>query len=329
MYRSVSSILTSSVKYECDNTATDDLSSAMEVLEYYCSAAESLVVATVTDVAEDAKETSSEASSRTVSASGAPSETGSSGNDDVGSSGGGNGDPNQDGSDGGDSNSDGSNDNGGISKGALIAIIVLGVIVVLGLIAGIAWFIRRKHTRAKAAAAAHPPHNPEPYTGMPELLGSDASESRVNIAKSVSPAITDHHPYGRPEMGGTQISELPPQQYRPELHGEAAPQQQQHQGGYAMPYGQPPPPPPPQELPSPVAYSPNSPHQQYQQPQYQQPQYQQQYPQQYQPMMGENNRPGEAIAMTPISPPTPSYHQQQNGWQSGPVGPYESHSHAR
>lgn len=313
MKRYVSSLLTSSVKYNCDNTATDELSSAMEVFEYYCSAAESKVVATVTDVAEETKGSSSEVVSRTsAGSSNPPSETAPPGNDNVGSTGGGNGDPNQDGSDGGSSSSKG-NDEGGLSKGALIAIIVLAVVVGLGLIAGIAWFIRRKHMRAKAAAeaAASPPHNPEPYTGMPELLGSDASESRVNIVKSVSPAVTDHHPYGKPEMGGTQIAELPPQQYRPELHGEGI------QGGYAMPYGQ-----PPQELPSPVAYTPQSPHQQYQQPQYQP------HHQQYHQPMGDGGRPGEAIAMTPISPPTPSY-QQQNGWQSGPVDAYETHHHAR
>lgn len=51
-YNSVSVELTSSVKYSCDSTALEDVSSAVGVLDYYCDAARDEVTATVTDTGE-------------------------------------------------------------------------------------------------------------------------------------------------------------------------------------------------------------------------------------------------------------------------------------
>jgi hypothetical protein len=45
--RFVSSVLTSEVKWSCSSTASEDISSAVAVLDYYCSAANGDVVATV------------------------------------------------------------------------------------------------------------------------------------------------------------------------------------------------------------------------------------------------------------------------------------------
>ncbi|KAF1733633.1 hypothetical protein CRV24_005160 [Beauveria bassiana] len=50
-----SQVLTSSVKYNCDNTALADVSSAASVLEYYCQAAQSKVVATVSQSISETK----------------------------------------------------------------------------------------------------------------------------------------------------------------------------------------------------------------------------------------------------------------------------------
>ncbi|KAK5988780.1 hypothetical protein PT974_10269 [Cladobotryum mycophilum] len=68
----VSSSLTSYVKYFCDNTATADVSSALSVWAYYCSAADDKVVASVT---ETATESYPHPASRTGSAPSKPSET--------------------------------------------------------------------------------------------------------------------------------------------------------------------------------------------------------------------------------------------------------------
>lgn len=291
----------------------------MSVLEYYCSAAENEVAPSVT---QSVAESYPVVHTRTSAGSDSPSETGTSGSSEsgVGSSGDDNQDgntPNQDGSNGGSS---GDGNGGGIAKPALIAAIVLGAVVVIIAIAAIAWFIRRKKLKAKAAAeAAQQSHHPQPYMGPPELFGSEPNHSQVNIAKSVSPAVTEH-PYGKPELGNVQINELPPQQgYRTELNGEGIP------GGYAMPYGQ-----PPQELASHNAYGHGG---------YGQSGYGQAYGH---PPPTMNVRPGSAApgSPSPISPPTPSYqqgpyplpyqqHSNQNSWQSGPVEAYEMDAHRR
>ena len=43
MSRFVTNQITSDVKYSCGKTASEDISSAMEVFDYYCSAAQALV----------------------------------------------------------------------------------------------------------------------------------------------------------------------------------------------------------------------------------------------------------------------------------------------
>ncbi len=43
MSRLVTNLITSSVKYSCESTASEDISSALGVFDYYCSAARALV----------------------------------------------------------------------------------------------------------------------------------------------------------------------------------------------------------------------------------------------------------------------------------------------
>lgn len=323
---SVSSSLTSNVKWYCDNTATDEVSSAMEVLDFYCSAAKGDVVATVS---QSVAQTYPTAESRTNAGNTSPSETGSTGSPGAsetggGSSGGNGGDSNTDGSqsnsNGGGSNNSSSNSNDGGMKPAIIAAVVLGVVVGLIAIAALAWFIRRKNLKAKAAAAAaspstapsQPPY--QPYGGRPELVGSEANDSRVNIANSASPHSIDH-PFGKPELLGAQVNELPPQQgFRTELQGEGI------HGGYGMPYGQ-----PPQEMAAAGGYPGPYGHQ----PQHPQP-YGQPPPHQLQHQLSVTSARTATGAMEP-SPISPQYGHApyQHGWQSGPVEAYEMDSTRR
>lgn len=311
----VSSSLTSEVKWYCENTATDEVSSAMEVLDFYCSAAKGDVVATVT---ESIAETYATAESRTNAGGSSPSETGPADTPDPTETNGGAGSDgdngNQDGSESGSSSSstNGDDDGGGIGKPALIAAVVLGVVVGLILIAALIWFIRRKNLKAKAAAASatnEPSRSSyQPYGGRPELVGSEANESRVNMASSASPRSMDH-PYGKPELLGMQVNELPPQQgFRTELQGEGI------TGGYGMPYGQ-----PPQELASPGGYPVPYGHQQQM---YQQQHGQPPHQLQHQLSVASGRTAGTTVEPSPISPPyaQPPY---QHGWQSGPVESYE------
>lgn len=51
----MSNAITSDVKYSCDSTATEDISSALKVYELYCSAAKGL--ATPAGITESGKST--------------------------------------------------------------------------------------------------------------------------------------------------------------------------------------------------------------------------------------------------------------------------------
>lgn len=181
MLRKVSSTLTSNVRYYCDVTATADVSSALDVLDYYCSAAEGDVVAKVSV-------------SRSSSASGAatPSETGS------GASKG-----DSDTQDDGDSSSGGG---GGENQTAIIAASVLGGVIAIALVVGVAIFIRRK--KKKAAAREVHPDSPT-HLFHPEL---EDNGSRTDVAKS---SMTESH-----ELGDRGIVEMPNQARLNELQNQ-------------------------------------------------------------------------------------------------------------
>lgn len=152
---SVKRDLTSEVKNLCGNTKTDEVSSADEVYDFYCSAVEDLVVAQVTESIPQTEEMKT-AASRTGSGESSPSETGSGG-----------GDGNSDSQNGDNNNSGGG---GSVNKTAVIVGSVLGGVIGIALILGIAWFIRRKNKKAKMGQSG--PSSPSEYRGISELHSS-------------------------------------------------------------------------------------------------------------------------------------------------------------
>lgn len=216
------------MKWSCDNTATADVTSAVSVLKYYCSAAENKVVAEVT---ESVSQSYPAATTGSGTGAAAPGETGASTTSKGGSAGGDNGDAS--GSNNSGSSSDGGS-GGGVSQTATIAASVLGGVIGLAIIAVTIWFFRRRNQKKKnAAAAAAAAYGSGQQEGKPELASNPSGTPRPDTAKMAgSPDVSALHPeLASPTSPGT------PQ--RPELQGNAA-------AGYAMPYGQ-----PPQELVSP------------------------------------------------------------------------------
>ncbi|KAK8150479.1 hypothetical protein G3M48_001687 [Beauveria asiatica] len=187
-----SQVLTSSVKYNCDNTALADVSSAASVVEYYCQAAQNKVVATVSQSISETKATGSRPTS---GGSGTPQKTGTANGGSDQST---------------DSKSGGGSSGGGLSKGAIIAIAVLGALVVIGLLAFIAIFIRRRNRKAKAAESADIATGQAPYPPKPELAANSPSSEMDGKSPFVPPAVSEvaataspfhHNPHA--ELSGT------------------------------------------------------------------------------------------------------------------------------
>lgn len=333
MFRQVSSALTEEVKWQCDNTATADVQSAFEVFEYYCSAAEDLVVAEVSESISSTINTGS-VSARTSAGSSSPAETGGSNSasqTEGGNQQGGGGENNA-------ANGDGDESTTEASRVAVIAGAVVGSVLFIVGIAVIAFFIRRRRLRSKNGEPlpAVPPHGGHEYHGKPELAGPDAVVSRpgtgyvdpdhlkpeLPTAASYNELPTPTTPSQSPRPMWPQGATAPPpvpelspaQDPRPELYG-AGPT------GHSMAYGQ-----PPQELSSPGTSgqpqpylngqpvhefpSPVTPVNHGQQPWQQPPPspYQQDYQNQYQQYQ------------------QPYQHQHQHqvmSWQSGPIQSYE------
>ncbi|EGX87979.1 hypothetical protein CCM_09115 [Cordyceps militaris CM01] len=188
-----SQTLTSSVKYNCDNTALADVASAAAVLDYYCQAAQNKVVATVSQSIAETKATSLSLATRPTSgASAAPKNTGAAGSDGTGSK-----------------------KSGGLGKGPIIAIAVLGALVIIGFVVLIALFVRRRNRKAKAAAAvADPAAGQSPFPPHSELATNSPSSELDGKSPYVTPAVA--------EVAGM------PSPYRPAPHAElsGAPQPQ-------------------------------------------------------------------------------------------------------
>ncbi|KAL0942032.1 uncharacterized protein CTRU02_204795 [Colletotrichum truncatum] len=195
--------LTSDVKYYCSSTATEDVSSALAVLDFYCKAAKREVVATV---AESIAQTYPTARAGTGSGTSAPRPTGTG----AGSGSGGN-------SGGNEEKQSSSN----------IAPIVGGVVGVLGALAFaglVALVVLRRKKKARAQANSQGPFltnmGPPGMSGPPELGGTMLSSlphksPSMSVAKvgsprsdTVSPASAyGNSAYAPPPMG----SELPGQ----------------------------------------------------------------------------------------------------------------------
>ncbi|KAK1767659.1 hypothetical protein QBC33DRAFT_52559 [Phialemonium atrogriseum] len=182
MSSSITSSITSNVKYSCDSTASEDVSSAIEVFDFYCSAARAEV--TAAGVTESIADNYPTAASGNSAGSGGAKPTGSgSGSGGGGSAG----------------NSNGGGSKGGSNSGT-IAGAVIGVVGGIALIAAIVLCLKRRaHKKsdedAVAAAAA----------------ATGAAEAGAGAAAFAGPYNPNFPPNaGKPELGGSMVSGMPP-----------------------------------------------------------------------------------------------------------------------
>lgn len=216
MRNRISSTLTSKVKYYCDNTATAEVRSALEVLDFYCSAANGAVIAAVTELAT---ESYPRPTSGNGSGSSSPSQTGG------GKGGGGGADAGADKGTGDGSNTSGSNKkSGSVNKTAIIAAAVLGVVVIIAIIGVVAFILRRRKAKKLREEQMHATALDNNANGPPEL-DDTAKILSPSVAGVTELATPTHTP--RPELQGgigVAISELPPYESpRQELHGNIPP----------------------------------------------------------------------------------------------------------
>ncbi|KAK4127296.1 hypothetical protein N657DRAFT_567028 [Parathielavia appendiculata] len=225
--------ITSSVKYECASTAVDDVSSAVDVYNFYCSAAAGSATATgVVNSVEQTFPTAASSVARQTGASGSASGS-ASGNGTAGST-------------------DGSNTGSSGPSTGLIVGAVVGVVGGLALIGAIVFFVFRHIRKNKAESLRNPetgtgPENPPvpqtPFGGKSELASdsvvaaselppSSPAPSTLQAAAvppradTVSPASANTAAYTPPpnhqaELNG-QSSLYPPMPNRPELHSQAS-----------------------------------------------------------------------------------------------------------
>ncbi|KAI0378944.1 hypothetical protein F5Y04DRAFT_260694 [Hypomontagnella monticulosa] len=208
----VSSIVSSDVKYSCDSTATEDVSSAMQVFDLYCSAAKAL--ATPAGITESVSQTAATEKSE----SSGPKETGTSGGS------------------GGSKTSQGSagskeSDNAGSSGNAVNAtsgpntatiigavVGVVGGLAIIGLVAFFLWKRSRKNQAAPHPAVAE-------FSGKPELDGAVAAPSPAaspnpsamkgsadTRVDNVSPVTAHSVPHNTSELSGYPLAPPSPQE---------------------------------------------------------------------------------------------------------------------
>ncbi|KAL7787047.1 hypothetical protein V8C37DRAFT_405125 [Trichoderma ceciliae] len=217
----ISSTLTSYVKWNCDNTATADVSSALAVFSLYCSAAEKEVVVSVTDTAT---ETYPHPTNRLTSFSSRPSET----------NGGGGGNPDQSGKNGpspdGDGDGDGGNSSSSINKTAVIAACVLGGVVLVAAISAVAFFVRRRRNKQMRGERLPPtadghnlqgPNAAAAAAAVPELHSTERQELQGNVGTPFS-ELPPSYATPRPELQGNVECNKPP------LSGHQPPQSPYH-----------------------------------------------------------------------------------------------------
>ncbi|KAJ9151171.1 TPR/MLP1/MLP2-like protein [Pleurostoma richardsiae] len=241
MSGSISNSVTSNVKYSCSSTASEDITSALSVFDFYCQAARAEV--TAAGVTDSVTETSPTARGATGGTGSGTKSTSTASNSGSGSGSGSGGGSSGDGSSGSSSGSSGSGSGSSSSSSsspntAVIAGAVVGVVVGLGLIGAIVFYLmwnarRRRAAKeaAAAAAAAAPPGGPEfaAGTGKPELAGTaiasmpppPPSPSPSALKAGASPRTDSVSPVSAGPYPPPQAGELhgnypaPP----PELHG--------------------------------------------------------------------------------------------------------------
>ncbi|KAI1338890.1 hypothetical protein F5Y15DRAFT_416652 [Xylariaceae sp. FL0016] len=168
----VSSLVVSGVKYSCESTASEDVTSALGVIDIYCSAAKALT--TPSGITESVDQVTAAGN---TGANG-PTETGGSGNSGSESSDG------SDGSIGGSASSASRTSNTGVIAGAVVGTLV--VVTLIGLAAFIIWrrltFMRRHQLEPQEANV---PTGDTGSYGKPELDGSTGAP-----ATTTSPVST-------------------------------------------------------------------------------------------------------------------------------------------
>ncbi|OTA80854.1 hypothetical protein M434DRAFT_37767 [Hypoxylon sp. CO27-5] len=212
----VSNEISSDVKYSCDSTATEDISSALNVFELYCSAAKALT--TPAGVTESVQQTSAIGHSGTSG----PEETGV-----TGGSGGVEG-PVESGSNNGGSGVDLTNrSNIGTIVGAVVG--VAAGLAIAGLVAFFLW--RRARLNRGREETVLPPTTE--YSGKPELDGAVAAptsaaspdssmlkDQGITRDDNVSPVSAYSSPNASELQGQGAYPAPPPIPQMPELHDQ-------------------------------------------------------------------------------------------------------------
>jgi hypothetical protein len=225
MSGSLTSSISSNVKYSCDSTATEDVASAIAVFDFYCSAARAEVTAGgITDSIAQTYPTAAAGNSG-GSASGGAKPTNSKNGGAAGS-----GTSTPTGTPGAAVGGAGASDNGNGPKPAAIAGAVVGVVVGLLGLGILIWYLvkqsRKKQADAATLAAAHMNlynNGPEDHGGKPELAGNPIA---AMAPPSPSPSTLKPNGTGQVESvspvsahGG---SAWAPPPNKPELHGQPA-----------------------------------------------------------------------------------------------------------
>ena len=283
----------------------------MSVLDYYCSAAESKVVATVADSVTQTHATGETgvgvapgSNSNVPAQTSNGHQTGSKAGSTTGSTAGS--DPASD---------DGDHEEKKSVGVAPIAGGIVGAIAVIALFGGTLLYMRRKRQQQKrgeqiGGGDGNDNSAPNYTNGKPELMGSSPGTPAPNNGKMgpyAPPPVPelygpDYKP--RPELdgGNAMVTELPPNHtHTSELHGQSpvspmgygSPYGQQQQGGYMHPQQM------PQELSSPGSG--------------------------FQPSPQLHGQPVYEFPAHPAPAHRPP-NQQEMGWQSGPVESYELES---
>ncbi|KAF4966207.1 hypothetical protein FSARC_6092 [Fusarium sarcochroum] len=215
MSKIISSSLTERVKDYCDSTRIANVTSAIDVFRHYCSAAESLVVATVSQSIFQSYPTASSGAGSGATGpriTGSVGATSTSGTDTAGES------------SANDKDRDKDKDEGESNISIMpIAGGVAGIVVVAALGVGLFLVIRRKRRRqTKGEELSNGADGPPEYSGHPELMGNSAYIK----GHSAQPVVSELSSTAslKPELdGGKPILELP-RNHAPtaELHAHLA-----------------------------------------------------------------------------------------------------------
>ncbi|GAB1315887.1 hypothetical protein MFIFM68171_06097 [Madurella fahalii] len=224
--------ISSSVRWDCGSTASEDVTSAVAVYDYYCSAA--LAEVTAVGVTVSVEQTYPAGADD----SGGPQQTGADG-------GNGGGDGNGTGSDGvrgGVNEEDGDPPTSGPSIGVIVGA-VIGVIAALALVGVLIFFLVKSAKKRQAMEHSQIPDNTVPmglYGGKAELASDTvaapppAASPSPSTLKANFPVRTDNvspvsahtgafaPPPNKPELQGQASALYPPMPNSAELHGQGA-----------------------------------------------------------------------------------------------------------